>query len=76
MNEPTLAEALAEMHRLMPLRLSTVINAAVAEKAKLREALTAAVAQIEHLEELRRMNAGPTPATLTPDILSDARKLL
>jgi len=42
----------------------------------LRAVLQEAVDQIKHLEELRRLDRGPTPATLTEDIVNRAEGLL
>ena len=39
-------------------------------------ALEDAAEQIQHLEVLRTICAGPQPATLTPDVLSDANAAL
>lgn len=46
------------------------------ENSQLKEALRAAVAQLNHVEDLRRMDAGPIPATLTPEIVANANLLL
>lgn len=46
------------------------------ENAKLREALEAAIKQLEHVETLRAMDWGPVPETLTPDVIADAKSAL
>jgi len=46
------------------------------ENAKLREALEAAIKQLEHVETLRAMDWGPVPETLTPDVIADAKAAL
>lgn len=46
------------------------------ENAKLREALEAAIKQLEHVETLRAMDWGPVPETRTPDVIADAKSAL
>ena len=46
------------------------------EIERLREALHAATAQLEHVEDLRRMDCGPIPATLSPVVIAAAKRLL
>lgn len=46
------------------------------ENELLREILGETVDQLEHVEELRRLNCGPIPATLSPDIITRAKGCL
>ena len=46
------------------------------EIERLRVALHAATAQLEHVEDLRRMDCGPIPATFTPVVIAAAKRLL
>lgn len=48
----------------------------VHEIERLSEALHAATAQLEHVEDLRRMDCGPIPATLSPVVIAAAKRLL
>ena len=44
--------------------------------AELEEVLNETATQLKHVEELRHLSAGPIPATLTHDILSNADRIL
>ena len=46
------------------------------ENAKLRASLAETLAQLEHVEELRRTDCGPIPATLTPYVIAIAKQVL
>jgi hypothetical protein len=55
---------------------STAARLLAAEVRRLREALYAVTTQLEHVERLRRMDCGPIPATLSPEVIAAAKLLL
>ena len=46
------------------------------ENARLRHSLVESIAQLKHVEKLRSTGCGPIPATLTPDVIEQAERLL
>lgn len=52
-----------------------LVLALAMEVAKLREVGNALATQLQHVEELRRTDCGPVPATLTESVLKDWRNV-